>query len=351
MIINRRLFLNLTAGASAAATGVAVVPEAKAQSGRGRRETQVGCLIDTTACIGCRKCEEACNNANRLPRPDKPFTDKTALRKRRRPDQDRFTVINSYAGSPSPDKTSRPETFVKFQCMHCLDPSCVSACIVGALTVTKHGAVVYDKGKCIGCRYCMVACPFQIPAYEYDNPLTPRVRKCTFCTGSKGAESPRPACAGACPTEAIVFGKRSRLLALARSKQKRRPDRYRSQIYGEKEVGGTSWMYLVGRDPKEIDLLKLPSKAPPRLTESIQHTIFRYGAIPLLLYSTLAGVMWFNKRKKNGAEPPAEPAPEKPTEEATGNKAEAETKTETKTEAKAGTKTKTETETGDEESP
>jgi formate dehydrogenase iron-sulfur subunit len=316
MTINRRLFLNLTAGASAAATGLAAVPtNAQAYSGPGTRALQVGCLIDTATCIGCRKCEEACNNANRLPRPSKSFTDKATLRKKRRPNQDRFTVINSYAGSPSPDQTHRSETFVKFQCMHCLDPSCVSACIVGALTVTKHGAVVYEKGKCIGCRYCMIACPFQIPAYEYDNPLTPRVRKCTYCTGPKGSERPRPACAGACPTESIVFGKRDRLLKLARAKQKSRPDRYRPKIYGEKEVGGTSWMYLVGRPAREIDLLKLSSKAPPRLTEAIQHTIFRYGAIPLALYSTLAGVMWFNNRRKKNGEPPAEPTPANPVED------------------------------------
>ncbi len=112
----------------------------------------------------------------------------------RRPTETALTVVNEYAGNPSPDQPQRANTYAKVQCMHCLDPSCVSACIVGALTRTQDGAVVYNPTICLGCRYCMVACPFQIPAYEYDNALTPLVKKCEFCADySTGTGAIRPA--------------------------------------------------------------------------------------------------------------------------------------------------------------
>jgi len=181
--------------------------------------------------------------------------------------------------------------------MHCLDPACVSACIVGALQKSREGPVTYDLDKCIGCRYCMVACPFEIPAYEYSNPTTPAVRKCTYCVNEQSRTGAQPACAAACPVEAIVFGKRSDLLALAHRRIKERPDRYVDHVYGEKEVGGTSWLYLAGRPHEELDLPSLPENAPARLTESIQHGIFNYGAIPLAFYGGLSAVMWIANRK------------------------------------------------------
>jgi formate dehydrogenase iron-sulfur subunit len=211
-------------------------------------------------------------------------------------------VVNEYSGNPSQDQPGRTNTYNKVQCMHCLDPSCVSACIVGALTRSQDGAVVYNPEICLGCRYCMIACPFQIPAYEYENALTPLVKKCQFCADYKQGTGASPSCAKACPTEAILFGKRSELLELARDRIAKRPDRYLDTIYGELEMGGTSWLYLTGRPPEEIDLLKLPVKAPPRLTENIQHTIFRYGAIPLGIYGALGGIMWFTNRGRKAEE-------------------------------------------------
>jgi ferredoxin len=181
--------------------------------------------------------------------------------------------------------------------MHCLLPSCVSACIVGALTKAADGAVVYNPTICIGCRYCQVACPFEVPAYEFNEPLTPRVRKCEFCTDPTRGTGANPACAASCPTEALVFGRRAELLAMARERLKRRPDRYVDRIYGEKEVGGTSWLYLTGRPVQEIGMLKLPEVPPPQMTEAIQHGIFRYGVIPIGFYGLLAAIMWFNHRK------------------------------------------------------
>lgn len=295
MGFNRRDFLKL----ATTATAVGAASTAHASSDRKQpADEAVGCLIDTTVCIGCRKCEDSCNRSNNLPKPEKPFDDKEVMDTYRRPDETRFTVINKFPGCASKDNPEKKHTYVKLQCMHCVDPACVSACIVGALQKKEDGQVIYDADKCIGCRYCMVACPFQIPAYEYFNPLTPRVMKCTYCTDKVTHEDPNPACAAACPVEAIVFGKRSELLELAHKKINHRPDRYIKHVYGEHEVGGTSWMYLLGRPAEEVNLLKLPFDAPPRLTEKIQHGIFNYGIIPVAFYSSLAGLMWLNRRRK-----------------------------------------------------
>ena len=296
MGINRRRFFTLLLPA-AATLAASSRSDASEESSGPVQDEQVGCLVDTTLCIGCRQCEEGCNRRNKLPRPESLFRDRLVFRKQRRPSPNNFTVVNEFPGPPSRDQHGKPATYVKTQCMHCLDPACVSACIVGALTRARDGAVVYNPDICIGCRYCMIACPFQVPAYEYAEILTPKVRKCEFCADRVAGTGADPACAAACPTEAIVFGKRSELLELARHRMEGRPVRYADHIYGEHEIGGTSWMYLYGRDPDDIGLIPLPSTAPPRTTEAIQHTIFKYGAIPFLVYGTLGGIMWHNNRK------------------------------------------------------
>ncbi|MBD3869187.1 MAG: 4Fe-4S dicluster domain-containing protein [Acidobacteria bacterium] len=299
MGINRRRFFSLLL--PAAALAACSRSEASEDNSGPVQDEQVGCLADTTLCIGCRQCEEGCNRRNELPRPDTLFRDRLVFREQRRPGPNNFTVVNEFPGPPSRDQPKKQATYVKTQCMHCLDPACVSACIVGALTRARDGAVIYNPDICIGCRYCMIACPFQIPSYEYSDALAPKVRKCEFCADPAGGTGADPACAAACPTEAIVFGKRSELLQLARSRIERHRVRYIDRIYGENEVGGTSWLYLYGRDLSDIGLLSLPSSAPPRTTEAIQHTIFKYGAIPFLVYGTLGGIMWHNHRKQQVA--------------------------------------------------
>ena len=197
-----------------------------------------GVLHDISRCIGCRKCEAACNQVNKLPAPEVPFDDLTVLRQHRRTHADSFTLVNQYTPKDKPGPV-----FVKTQCNHCMEPACVSACFVKALTKSKTGAVVYDASLCVGCRYCMIACPFNIPAFQYYNPLTPEITKCTLCQPriQKGL---RPGCVEACPQEALTFGSRDELIKIARDRIDKHPDRYENHIYGENEMGGCNWLYI-----------------------------------------------------------------------------------------------------------
>lgn len=309
MELNRRHFFKIS-GLLAAASLAKRDPSAQAAKPISSPPDTYGCLVDTTLCVGCRKCEQACNQRNRLGQPKDSFEEMAVLDKERRMDETSYTVINRYFRKEmGPPAWNRPQTFVKFQCMHCQDPACVSACIVGALTKQPTGPVTYDVGKCIGCRYCMIACPFQVPAYEYHNPLTPEVRKCTFCFKDiqKGL---LPACAQICPREVITFGKRAELLHLANWKIRTKPGLYQQRIYGQQEVGGTSWLYLASETFETIGFPKLGPTAPPRLTEAIQHGLFQYFAAPLILFATLGGVMgltgFLQNRKMRREDDPTE---------------------------------------------
>ena len=255
-----------------------------------------GCLVDLTRCVGCRKCEEACAEVNGLPAPERPDCQCTVFEKNRRPDDKAYTVVNRYFTGIK-DRFDKPvPTYAKVQCMHCQDPACVSACIVGALTKDETGAVRYDATKCIGCRYCMVACPFEIPAYEYHDPVMPKVMKCTFCYDRISKEGGLPGCATICPTEAITFGKRSTLLSVAKKRIQENPADYIDHVYGEREVGGTSWMYIAGVPFEQVNLPKLPETPTPKLSETIQHSLFSYLWSPITLFGILGAVMFGNRR-------------------------------------------------------
>jgi Fe-S-cluster-containing dehydrogenase component len=288
MSISRRSFFKIvtTVGASAAAAA------SPADAWQSRAPSNpYGCLVDLTRCIGCRKCEQACNKVNHLPDPEHSFEDLTLLDLKRRPDEKSFTVINRYYSGKIDERDQLVPTFVKLQCMHCQNPACASACIVGALTKKDGGAVHYDASKCIGCRYCMVACPFEIPAYEYHNPITPRVMKCTFCYERVEHHGKLPGCAEICPVEAITFGRRNKLLKLAKVRIEKNPNTYVDHIYGEHEVGGTCWMYLAGQPFEKLEFISLPNKPMPQLAESIQHALFSYMWSPIVLFGMLGGVM------------------------------------------------------------
>jgi len=192
------------------------------------------------------------------------------LDEKRRTTPQAYTVVNRYAGSKGP-------LYRKIQCNHCLEPACASACFVSAFTKTKEGAVIYDPSVCVGCRYCMIACPFEIPTYEYDSVLDPKVKKCTMCH-PRIIKGLLPGCVEGCPTEALSFGKRKDLIRIARERIRRHPDRYVDHIYGEHEMGGSNWLYLSAVSFKELDMREDLGITPaPALTAGA------LGAVPMII--------------------------------------------------------------------
>ncbi len=288
MSLSRRKFLGWIGAA-----GLATVAGRKASAATTRHfeghPDSLAVLHDTTLCIGCRRCEGACNAVNDLPPPEVPFTDLTVLDHRRRTDAETYTVVNRKPGQ------GESPVFVKTQCNHCLEPACASACFVKAFTKSKEGAVTYDASVCVGCRYCMIACPFEIPTYEYGSAFSPRVMKCTMCHPLV-LEGKLPGCVESCPTEALVFGNRDDLIRMARQRITRRPDVYVDHIYGEREMGGTSWLYLSGVPFETIGMrMDLGVTPAPELTAGA------LGAVPMVVGLwpiLLTGIYAMNKRKE-----------------------------------------------------
>jgi formate dehydrogenase iron-sulfur subunit len=243
MGINRRNFLKvagaaggilLTGGARMAGSA----QTAQTAQAPGSSMEFFGLLLDTTKCIGCRACEEGCNAKWSLPKPEVPFSSESVFEKKRETTPDAYLVVNRFPNGKSPKKP----IFVRRQCMHCTEPSCASACLCKAMEKMPEGPTVYHKDRCMGCRYCMISCPFDIPKFQYDS-ASPFVKKCIGCPDlvAKGEQT---ACAEACPTGATLFGKRRDLIEEAKKRIYENPDRYHPHIYGEHEVGGTGYMYL-----------------------------------------------------------------------------------------------------------
>ncbi len=289
MSLDRRHFLKTIgmAGIGGSVATLEATPGTSVSPGDAT-DRSMGVLVDIPNCIGCRKCEFACQKAAGFDVPPiESFDDKSVFDTHRRPLPRSHTTVNRF---PNPSDAQRP-IYVKANCLHCQDPACASACLVGALRKQPNGAVTYDAGKCMGCRYCMVACPFQIPTYDYDNAFTPQVRKCGFCFDKISQDGGVPACVQICPNDALVFGKRSALLALAQERIRSRPAAYVDHIYGEHEAGGTSWLYLSSVPFEQLGFVELGSVPPHRLTEAVQHGIFKFFVPPLALYGLLGLVM------------------------------------------------------------
>ena len=169
MNLNRRTFLKVCGTAGAASLAGRSAHAAGTHTG-----DSAAMLVDTTKCVGCRGCEAACSEANGLPAPELSGQD-SVFNTRRTTGVDAFTVVNRYSTS-----AEGGPVFAKKQCMHCGEPACASACLVKALEKTPEGPVIYHADRCIGCRYCMVACPFGVPKFQYESAL-PYIRKCIFC--------------------------------------------------------------------------------------------------------------------------------------------------------------------------
>ena len=283
MKIGRRGFIQT----AAVAAGAAGASAASASVHEGAVSTP-GVLVDTTLCVGCRGCEAACSEANVLPPPP---VDDAVMDARRETSQHVFTVVNR---TQKEDGTAR---FAKKQCMHCIAPGCASACPVRAMDKLPTGPVVYNADKCMGCRYCMIACPFDVPKYEYES-WKPRVRKCTFCA-ERQAKGLKPACTEVCPSGALTFGKRDELLELAKTRIYTNPGKYIPHVYGENEAGGTSWLYIT-----DVELDKLgfrddvPKKPIPELVSGA------LGAPPFVMTlwpPLLMGLFAFSKSRDEAA--------------------------------------------------
>jgi formate dehydrogenase iron-sulfur subunit len=286
--VSRRKFLKYTAiGAAAVPALSATFPVSTAETSARELATEhssdPALLIDLTKCIGCGRCAEACKTKNHLATlSDQPFKGDGAVLS-----ESNYTVVQSYPGS----RPGRESTTVKRQCLHCLEPACASVCFPKALHKTPEGPIVYNQNKCIGCRFCLMACPFGVPVFEFDKTIG-KVDKCDLCYDrtSKGLPT---ACAGACPTGAITFGKRGELLTEAGRRIKAQPDLYVGHVYGETEAGGTSVMYISDVAFEEIGFVEgLPGRALPEYTWEITRLI------PPLAIGAGAGLIALYWRRK-----------------------------------------------------
>ncbi|MBD3853225.1 MAG: hydrogenase 2 operon protein HybA [Acidobacteria bacterium] len=291
MTMDRRTLLK---GAAAAGAGAAVSAATTAEASSVRPTAPpdaVGMLYDATLCIGCRACVTACKTANNMPGnlydPPNDLNGETK------------NIIKLY-------EEDGEKSYMKQQCMHCIDPGCVNACMIGAFKKREFGIVTWDKDRCIGCRYCQVACPYNIPKFQWDTPV-PEIVKCELCNHML-ARGEEPGCVQACPKEAVIYGTYEELLADARQRVADHPERYypagAPQIFGDTEGGGTQVLYLAGVDFEKLGLPDLGDDGVGVQMRAIQHGIYRGFIAPVALYGILGAVLWRNRRaaKKEGSD-------------------------------------------------
>jgi Fe-S-cluster-containing dehydrogenase component len=312
MSINRRDFLKVVAG-----SGVLLAAGESSALQRPPRSLlpdAVGMFYDSSICIGCKACQHACKENNDMPaentiRPpdmiDNVWDNPVDLSGKT------LEIIKAYRNGTGEEKNSETNgfAFVKRNCMHCVDPACVSACPVSALRKDpKTGVVTYNKNACIGCRYCQMACPFNIPKMEWDKPF-PQIRKCQFCS-HRFAEGKYSACCEFCPTGASIFGPAKDLLVEARKRLTLKPGdyyeypvqtvnsrnrsrqkvgKYINHIYGEKEAGGTQFIMLAAVPFDKLGLPSLSDSPDASFSEGLQHTLYKGMIAPA---AVLAGLMF-----------------------------------------------------------
>ena len=272
MSIDRRNFFKVLGVTGA---GLALGKQAQAEPA-GEEVTEFKAILyDSTRCVGCQSCEFSCAEVHNLPEPE-DFPEVGVLRKT---NEKRRTVVNAY-------DTSKGEVYVKRQCMHCNQPACGAACLTQAMLKTKEGPVIWRENKCMGCRYCMISCPFDVPKFEYNSP-NPKITKCNMCF-ERQQEGQLPACVENCPAEALMFGTRRELIAEARRRIVENPDAYYPHIYGENEAGGTSFLYLSPVPFEEIGFsTNIQNASYPALTKGFLYSV---PAVFVLVPSLLLGI-------------------------------------------------------------
>lgn len=324
-MLTRREMLKGAALTAAGAAAVTVTGEAQARDATPMPEEALGLLFDGTLCIGCRACISACKEANAMP------AERTALEIGNYWDAPldisgkTLNVIKCYRDGAGTNKDEIKDgyAFSKTSCMHCVDPSCVSACPVSAMTKDPTtGVVSYSLDACIGCRYCVEACPFGVPRFTYDTPF-PKIAKCQLCT-QRYADGHYSACAEVCPTGATLFGKTKDLkVEVSRRKALKPGDKtefprgriggsdthvgvvkkYVDHVYGEKEIGGTQVLHLSGVPFDLLNKPALPDVAPARVSETIQHAIYQGLIAPVAFLSGLVALAYRHMRG-TAVEPP-----------------------------------------------
>ncbi|MDT8387437.1 MAG: hydrogenase 2 operon protein HybA [Thiogranum sp.] len=333
MALNRREFLK----ASAAGMGGALAADVHAVQREPKKlpPDAVGMLYDSTLCIGCKACMSACKQANGMPPEVAGQTDPlwdTPLETSGRT----LNVIKLYQNGSAEQKDRDIDgyAFMKRHCMHCVDPSCVSACPVSAMTKDPStGIVEHHADRCIGCRYCVYSCPFGIPKYEYDDPFG-QIQKCEFCSHLQ-AEGKMPACCDVCPTGASLFGRVDDLQSEVRRRLQMQPGdevefprgklgggqpghtapaaEYIQAVYGEKELGGTQILYLSAVPFEKLGLpVNVPDVGYPAISEGIQHMLYKWMLIPALL---LAGLTYVVQRNIRAAGHDSDTTPDKTSDE------------------------------------
>jgi formate dehydrogenase iron-sulfur subunit len=292
MAIDRRSFLKVLGGGIAGVASGSILSPSLLKAGEvASLKPFLGVLVDTTRCVGCRSCEAACAEANHLPPPD--IGDESAFEKERQTTVSQLTVVNRY-------KTEKGDVFVKRQCMHCNQPGCVSACLVKAMQKREEGPVTWDT-NCMGCRYCMPSCPFEVPKFEYQS-SNPRIQKCNLCW-DRLKKGEKPACVENCPEEALLFGTRKQLIEEANRRIYQKPGGYLTHIYGEHEVGGTGYLYLAKVPFEQIGFRTDLGTTPyPEFTKGFLYSV---PLVLLLWPALLIGVNTLTKREdesKRGGE-------------------------------------------------
>jgi len=321
MSISRRDFLK---GALAGGTLLATGAPAEARENKTMPDEAVGLLYDSTLCIGCKACVSACKEANNMPpefsREDKLWDTPLDISGKT------LNVIKVYKNGTCENKDAEKDgfAFMKVSCLHCVDPSCVSACPVSAMTKDPvTGIVGYNKDICIGCRYCVAACPFGVPRFQYDTPV-PQISKCQLCRHRMG-EGKYAACAEVCPTGATLYGKVKDLHAEAQRRVALKPGadavfprgninthdqsshtakaaKYLPKIYGEKEIGGTQMMKLAAVPFDKLGMPTLPDQSFASRSETMQHTIYGGMLAPLAFLGVLTYVAKRNVKNDDDAD-------------------------------------------------